>query len=273
MFLRHARTHTLALFGTLVAIAVLLAGCGSTLETAKVRGADEVAVPIITVDQYIDLSDLQEEGTLASGSGAGTLTQRLLQDESFELSPMVDLLHERTYGMYAERLPVTVMPEQQVIRTDRYQNFQLLDDASNDERLQNLNRLLVPEGYKKYNLGQDALLSDRQSKMFGAVPDQADALLFVSAHYEMIEDNPFWYWFLPINPDRAYIESSVRMEMIDRDGNTILEISKSARSNNHVNTVGGVTTEPDEIQPLCEEATENAVAAIDKVIQEELSGS
>lgn len=267
------RTHTLALFGTLVAVAILLAGCGSTLETAKVKEADQVAVPIITVDQHIDLTDLQEEGTLASGSGAGTLTQRLLQDESFDLSPMVDLLHSKTYGEYAERLPVTVMPEQRVIQTERYQNFQLLDEASHDERLQNVNRLLVPEGYKKYNLGQDALLTDRQPKMFGAVPDQADALLFVSAEYEMIEDNPFWYWFLPISPDRAYIESTVRMEMVDRSGDTILEISKTARSDNHVNTVGGVTMEPGKIQPLCKEATEQAVAAIDKVTKEKLAGS
>lgn len=272
MFSSSSRTHTLVLFGTLVAVAVLLAGCGSTLETAKVKEADQVAVPVIEVDQYIDLTDMQDGGTLASGAGAGTLAQRLLQDESFDLSPMVDLLHSKTYGEYAERLPVTVMSEQQVIQTDRYRNFQLLDKASSDERLQSVNRLLVPERYKKYDLKRD-LTSSRKQKMFGAVPDEADALLFVSADYEMIEDNPFWYWFLPISPDRAYIESTVRMEMVDRSGNTILEISRTARSDNHVNTVGGVTMEPSKIQPLCEEATEQAVAAIDKVTKEKLAGS
>ncbi|MFB6231974.1 MAG: hypothetical protein ABEL04_12560 [Salinibacter sp.] len=272
MFLR-PRKHPFALFGTLIAIAVLLAGCGSTLETANVKKADQVAVPIITVDQHIDLSALQEEGTLASGAGAGTLAQRLLQNEKFDLSPMVDLLDSKTYGPYAKRLPVTVMKEKNVIQTKRYRNFQLLDKASRDERLQNLNRLLVPEGYKKYNLGQDAPLADRQQKMFGAVPQEADALLFVSADYAMIEDNPFWYWFLPISPDRAYIEATVRMEMVDRNGNTILEISRTERSNNHVNTVGGVTMEPSKIQPLCEEATKQAVAAIDKVTKEKLAGS
>jgi hypothetical protein len=109
--------------------------------------------------------------------------------------------------------------------------------------------------------------------MFGAVPDEADAILLVSADYEMVEDNPFWYWFLPISPDRAYVESTVRMEMLDRDGNEIMEIVQTARSNNHVNTVGGVTTEASKIQPLCTEATEKAIKAIDKATKKELAGS
>ena len=243
------------------------------MDVSEVDQAETAAVPIITVDQYIDMTDLQDGGSLAEGAGAGALVQRLLQNDSFDLSPMVDLLQEKTYGPYANRLPATILPEEQVIQTDRYQNFQLLDDESNDERLQNLNRLLVPDGYKQYNLGQGALIGDRRQEMFGAVPEQADALLFVSADYEMVEDNPFWYWFLPISPDRAFIKSTVRMEMINREGDTIMEIVQTARSNNHINTVGGVTMEPSKIQPLCTEATKKAVQAIDAATKKELSGT
>jgi len=236
-----SKTSTLILSCTVVALAILLASCGSSKSSMDVLGveqAEQAAVPIITVDEYIDMTDLQEGGSLSDGSGAGALMQRTLDDDAFDLAPMADLLQERTFGTYAERLPLKIMPEEAVIQTERYKNFSLLDDESNDDRMQRVNRLEVPEGYKKYNVGQGSVFGDRQQQMFGAVPKKADAILLVSANYEMVEDNPFWYWFLPVSPDRAYVEATVRMEMLDRDGNEIMEVVQTARSNNHVNTVG-----------------------------------
>lgn len=270
-------TKTLALYcTTLVAAGLLLAGCGSSrssMDVSQVEQAEQAAVPIIAVDQDIDMTDLQGGGSLAQGDGVGAFAQRLLDDDAFDLSPMVDLLHEKTYGPYAERLPATIMPEEEVIETDRYQNFSLLDDESNDDRMQRVNRILVPEGYKNYSLGTGSVFGNRQQQMFDAVPEEADAMLFVSADYAMVEDNPFWYWFLPISPDRAFIEATVRMEMIDREGDAIMTIQQVARSNNHVNTVGGVTMQPDKIQGLCVEATEKAVQAIDAATEKKLAES
>ena len=273
-----SRTHAFTLCCTaMVAAALLLAGCSSSksaMEVSKVKQAEQVAVPIITVDQYIDMTDMQDGGSIASdGSGAGGLVQRLLQSDSFDLTPMAELLRERTYGKYSKRLPPHIMSEADVIETTRYKEFTLLDDESNDDRMQRFNRLKVPEGYKQYNVGQGSVFGNRQERMFGAVPDNADAILFVSANYEMIEDNPFYYNFLPISPDRAFIKATVRMEMLDRDGNEIMEIVQTARSNNHVSTVGGITTEPGKIQPLCTEATEKAVKAIDNATKKELAGA
>jgi hypothetical protein len=269
-------TRVFALCCTALAIVLLLAGCGSSkssMDVSNVERAEQAAVPIITVDKWIDMTDLQDGGSVASGDGVGGFIQRILDDDAFDLSPMADLLRERTYGTYAERLPVQIMPEESVVQTDRYENFTLLDKESSDDRMQRVNRLDVPEGYKKYNVGRGSVFGDRQQQMFGAVPDAADAILLVSADYEMVEDNPFWYWFLPISPDRAYVEASVRMEMLDRDGNEIMEIVQTARSNNHVNTVGGITAEASKIQPLCTEATEKAIKAIDTATEKELAGS
>lgn len=271
-----SKPSTLILSCAVVALGVLLTSCGSSkssMNVSDVESAEMAAVPIITVDQYIDMTDLQDGGSLASGDGVGGFMQRILNDDAFDLAPMADLLQERTFGTYAERLPVRIMPEEEVIGTERYKNFTLLDDESNDDRMQRVNRLKVPEGYKQYNVGQGSVFGDRQQQMFGAVPDEADAILLVSADYEMIEDNPFYYNFLPISPDRAYVKATVRMEMLDRDGNEIMEIVQTARSNNHVNTVGGVTTEASKIQPLCTEATEKAIKAIDKATKKELASS
>lgn len=271
-----SKASALVLSCAMVAVGLLMAGCGSSkssMNVSDVESAEVAAVPIITVDKYIDMTDLQEGGSLASGDGGGAFMQRILNDDAFDLSPMADLLQERTFGTYAERLPLRIMPEDEVIQTERYKNFTLLDDESNDDRMQRVNRLEVPEGYKKYNVGQGSVFGDRQQQMFGAVPDASDAILLVSASYEMIEDNPFYYNFLPISPDRAYVEATVRMEMLDRDGNEIMEIVQTARSNNHVNTVGGITTEASKIQPLCTEATEKAVKAIDTATKQELAGS
>lgn len=277
MMSESSSTRVFTLFCTALVAALLLAGCGSSkssMDVSQVEQAEQAAVPIITVDQYIDMSDLQEGGSVASdGSGTGALMQRILNDDAFDLSPMADLLQERTFGTYAERLPARIMPEEEVIQTQRYENFTLLDEESNDDRMQRVNRLEVPEGYKQYDVGQGSVFGDRQKQMFGAVPEEADAILLVSAGYEMVEDNPFWYWFLPISPDRAYVEATVRMEMLDRDGNEIMEIVQAARSDNHVNTVGGVTTEASKIQPLCTEATEKAIEQIDTATKEELAGT
>ena len=195
MVLESSNTHVFTWCCTALVAVLLLAGCGSSKSSMDVSGvqeAEQAAVPIITVDQYIDMSDLQDGGSVASGEGGGGLVQRILDSESFDLSPMADLLRERTYGTYSERLPTRVMSEEEVIQADRYKNFTLLDEESSDDRMQRVNRLEVPDGYKQYNVGQGSVFGDRQQQMFGAVPETADAILLVSADYEMVEDNPFW---------------------------------------------------------------------------------
>lgn len=246
---------------SLAVAALIVSGC-ATLDVGKVKEAENVAVPIITVDEYIGIEN----------GGTASLVQRLVEDDKFDLSPLVGELRTKVYNDYADRLPVNIMPEEAVIETERYQNFNLTGSASNDRRYENLQALLVPEGYKKYRIAQGALIADQQDDMFGAVPDRADAMLFASASYVLEEDNPWWYFFVPMGaPDRGYVEATVRLEMIDRSGDTILRISESRQSNDYVTMAGGLTLNASEIQPLCINATENAFAAVDQFIQEELS--
>lgn len=243
------------------------------MDVSQVEQAEQVAVPIIAVDQYIDMTDLQDGGSLAGGDGAGGFAQRVVNADAFDLSPMATMLRDKTYDTYADRLPATILPEEQVIQTGRYKNFTLLDDESNDDRMQRFSRIKVPEGYKQYSLGQGAVFGDRQQKMFDAVPDKADALLFVSAEYAMVKDTPFYYSLIPlVDVNQAFIEATVRMEMVDEEGNNIMTIQQVARSDDHVNTVGGITMNPDKIQKLCVGATESAVAKVDKATKKELKG-
>jgi hypothetical protein len=264
---RRSRFFLFAIAFTVTALG--LAGCSSTVETAKVKGTEAVAVPVITVDEHIDLSDVQSG---AGSEGIGTLVQRLLQDDSFDLSPMVEKLHANVYDTYAARLPGEVLSEEQVVGSERYQNFQLLDRESSDERLQRINSILVPDGYKKYNVAEGSVFGDRQKEMFGAVPDQADALLFVSANYAFEVDNPFWHMFLPFFPDQSVVEATVSMEMVNRSGDVILDVKRSAQSDERMTMVGGLNAEPDRIQALCFDATEKAFAKVDRFTKEELEG-
>jgi hypothetical protein len=234
----------------------------ATLDVAKVKQTEDVAVPIIYVDEYINIEDM----------GTAGLVQRLVQDEEFDLSPLVDTLHHNVYNDYAEQLPVTVMPEASVIQTDRYQTFNLVGDASTDDRYENLQSLLVPEGYKKYRIAQGALIADQQDDMFEAVPEEADGLMFASASYALVKDNPWWYFFVPFGaPDRGWVEAKVRLEMIDRSGDTILRVSETGRSSDYVTMAGGLTLSPEEIQPMCFTATEKAFSQVDTFIRSELS--
>lgn len=248
---------------TVLVLLVIFTGCASTIEVQQVRQADEVAVPIITVNEYIDMSHLDD-------AGFTTLVQRVAENEEYDLSPVVKKLRDKTFDEYAARMPFTILPESEVIRTDTYQNFNLLEKESNDQRYQNLQFLLVPDGYKKYNLGQGALLWNRQPKMFDAVPDQVDGLLFASAEYAMVKDNPFWYFFVPFVADRVYIEATIRYEMIDREGNTILRIVKSAKSKDHTRMVAGVNLDVDKIQDLAINATDLAFTKVDQFVKQEM---
>ena len=154
----------------LALVALVVSGC-STLELNKVKEAEDVAVPIITVDEYISIED----------GGAASLVQRLVEDDEFDLSPLVGELRTKVYNDYGDRLPVNIMPEEAVVETERYQNFNLTGSASNDRRYENLQALLVPEGYKKYRIAEGALIANQQDDMFGAVPDRADAKSSASA--------------------------------------------------------------------------------------------
>lgn len=253
----------------LLAVALLgivgLAGCSSSMQTTKVEGVDTAAVPIITVDENIDLTDVQD--------GGATLAQRLLDDDAFDLSPMVDTLRNNIFNEYAEQMPMTILPERQVIRTERYRNFNLLDRESSDERMQNLQNILVPDGYKKYDVAEGSVFGSRQQEMFGAVSDRTDALLFVSARYEMVEDNPFWHFFVPFTPDRAYVEATVDLEMVNRQGEVIMDISKTGRSEESMAMVAGLNLEADKIQSLCFTATARALSLVDTFTENQLQSA
>jgi len=247
----------------LMALIFILMGCGSTIEVAKVKQTKEVAVPIITVNEYIDMSNLDD-------TGLTTLMQRIAENEEFDLTPTVKKLRNKTYDEYAAQMPFTILPESEVIHTEKYQNFNLLQKEANDERYQNLQFLLVPDGYKKYNLGQGALLWNRQPRMFGAVPEQVDALLFASADYAMVKDNPFWFFLMPFAADRVYVKATIRYEMVNREGETIMRIVKSAKSRDYTRMVAGLNLDVDEIQGLATTATERAFVKVDEFVQEEM---
>jgi hypothetical protein len=242
---------------TLFAALLVFAGC-SSVDTAKIKDKENVAVTLISVDQYIDMTDVQSEAMIA---------QRILDDDSFDLTPMADQLRNNVFGRYQDRLPNNFLAEERVIDSDRYQSFRLFDNENFEDRFKKVN-VIAPEGYKHYK--PIYLNASMEKRMLKAIPDEADAMMFASIDYEFKEDSNFLFKILPFGTKQAVVKANLYMEMFNEEGDTIMKIHKSASSDNKMNMVGGISVKPDKIQDLCAEASRNVFEETDQYLKEEL---
>lgn len=243
-------------------IAGILTGC-KTVNVAQLEETEKAAVPVITVNKYIDMDDVTSKNSMEN-----TLIQRILDSDNFDLTPTVNKLQNKVHNAYDERLPVDIMEEDQVITTNKYKNFELYDDEDTEEAFTKFGAILVPEGYKKYAVENQ--LKGKKVKFFNAVPSEADAVMFATAQYAMIEDTPFLVGLLPFGAKKAAIKATIKLHMMDEEGNTILRIEESGMSDNDILMAGGISVNSSKIQELSVAATDEAFAAVDRYTEEEL---
>jgi len=160
-----------------VLFAIFSYGC-SSMNTAAVKKVDQAGVALIGVDKHIQFSD---EFAL------GSLVQKLAQDEKFDLKPMAEDLHNNVFGLYAQSVPFNLMPEEQVIETERYKTFRLYDSDLKEKNFKRGSNIITVKNYKDYKV--DYLGKSQREKLYNAIPGEADAMVLVGLSYKLVQEN------------------------------------------------------------------------------------
>ncbi|TYP92737.1 hypothetical protein LX73_2101 [Fodinibius salinus] len=227
----------------------------SSMDTSRVKKVDKAAVAIVGVEKHINYTDDFE---------IPQLVQRLAQSDKFDLQPIAENLHENTFGVYTEVMPFTLIPEEEVIETERYKNFELYNEGYEEATDGNSNFITV-KNYKKYN--PSGMLQGRRAKLFEAMPDEAEAMLMVGLSYKLFQENSM----IP-GVNKGKIEADLDIRLVKPNGERILTINKKAESDNSMKVVlDAAILDPDKIQPLVQDATDKAMAKAEEFIQDNLS--
>lgn len=225
------------------------------MDTSAVKKVDKAAVGIVGVEKYINYSDDFE---------IPQLVQRLAQSDKFDLNPIAEELHEKTFGSYTEAMPFTLIPEEEVIDTERYKNFELYNEGYEDA-IEGKTNFITVKNYHKYP--PRAMNQGRRAKMFEAMPDEAEAMLMVELSYKLFQENSL----IP-GVNKGKIEADLDMMVVKPNGERILNINKKAESDGSMKVVlDAAILDPDKIQPLVEEATGKVMLKAEDFILDNLA--
>ena len=246
----------LGIFTLLFSLMFVLTTC-STLDEAAVRKTNKVAVAIVGVDKYLQYS---------SGFAVGSLVQRLAESEDFDLQPIAEKLHNKTFGTYTKIMPFTLMDEEKVINTSAYKDFTLFEKESYEERFKKNSMFISAKDYMKYR--PEFLNRGHRKKLFKAMPEEADAMLMVGLSYWLKKQTSM----VP-GMTKAKAMAHLNMELVKPNGKKIMDIEKKAYSDEAMEIVfDWAILKPEKIRPLCVTATNKVMVKAEKFVKDELSG-
>ncbi len=232
----------------------------SSLDKAAVQKTDKVAVALIGVDKYIDFDN---------EFGAGVkVVQRLAASDKFDLEPVRKKLHKKVFNEYNKFLPFDLSDEQKVIGSKRYKNFTVYDDEKKEKNFKKgAKHFLQKDGYLSYHPDGFRGQQDKRKKFYKAMPSNADGMLLVSLSYKLVKENSM----IP-GVSKGRIKASLSMMLTQKKGNKIMDVRKSAKSEDDMKVVlnQGIP-DPSKIQPLCVEATDKVMGKAKTFIKEELA--
>lgn len=192
------------------------------------------------------------------------LVQRLAQSDKFDLKPIAKDLHNKTFGAYTEAMPFTLIPEEKVIGTERYKNFELYNEGYEDA-IEGRSNFITVKNYKKYR--PSSMMQGRRAKMFEAMPEEAEAMLMVELSYKLFQENSL----IP-GVKKGKIEADLDMMVVKPNGERILNINKKAESDGNMKVVlDAAILDPAKIKPLVEEATNKVMLKAEDFILNNLA--
>lgn len=246
----------LHLYVYLFVILLFVSAC-STMDTSAVKEIDKAAVAIVGVDKHLTYSEDFE---------AAQLVQRLAQSDKFDMQPVAEDLHEKTFGEYTRVMPFELIPEEEVIGSEQYKNFQMFDSESAEETFTKTSNFITVKNYKPYNPVN--MHRGHKSDLAEAIPEDANAMLLVGLNYKLVQENSL----IP-GVNKGKVEADLSMELVKPNGDRIININQKAKSDENMKVVlDAAILDPDKIQPLVMEATDKVMAKAAEFISDNLSG-
>ena len=210
----------------------------------------KVAVTTFWVSKHVGFEEL------GGAAGLAAAIASLCDDPNFNLQPVLDNFHNTFTKEYAKQFPFELMPEEDVIHTEAYKNYETRWGGDKDkDRNKLFQRYLTPDGYKPM---VESLIKGENSnsrQMIKMFPN-ADGVMFVSMGYDFVKKAV---------PFTAGVRAFVRIKLWNKDGKKVFSINEYGTSKKSVGIVAGIPImKAEKLLPLCESASEKLVADLSK---------
>jgi hypothetical protein len=176
-------------------------------------------------------------------------------DPRFNLTPILEKYHNNFFNDYSKEFPFELIPENEVVDTDKYKAFEPRFDVKNYDAA----NFLMFGNYKYiYEGNMGAYNEEGMAKLFA---DQADGVLFVYV------DFAFEKGFGLGSTMSIKMRATTRMALYNKTGEKVFAFSESERSKKTGVMIGGVPViKAEKVLPMCESALEELMGDLKKRI-------
>lgn len=186
--------------------------------------------------------------------------EKILKDSSYNITRIINDFDKVLREKFVQKFPFEVMAKEDVITTDGYKEIADLT------RFKSGNYYVVPgEGYVSI-AAWGAIAQDDEAikKAFEILPDDVDGVIIAYLNFNMYQSGGIG----PLSRQKVY--AVVNMKIFNRDVKRLFKLREKETSDTGIMAVGGIVTQPKEVMPLIDNASENLFVAMDKKLDKSL---
>ncbi len=224
-----------------------------------------VALTTLSTSRYIDFADT--DNNVAAAAAISTL----IGDESFDLTPSLEMVHDAFFKDLKKVFPFKMLDEKTVTSNEAYQQYdyttQLFtnkDGEVNEGKAKDVSAkmtedaIMVYPGYKWMSYASK-LSADRfrpELSMVEIFKNDAEGVLFIDLEYSFVENTLGIGGFTT-----ASIQSTISFTLYNKEGEKVIRTFITEKSKKKVPMVKGIPVmKPAKITQLCEDATKRVIA-------------
>ena len=265
-----------------------LSNVGSTVNTTRVRAVDDVAVVSIWTPNRLEahigsgnsVSGNASIGSFAEGKEAVEKNRRRAKPD---FSAAMKRVHSYAFGDLQAHVPFRFIDEGKVLSSGSYQNFEMKEARSPIAGLVDDPEDLYVAADRYRPIDPEEMRDAKWGELFSAIPSESDAVLTMKVEYRVgkqtaKEANETGGTqrrsrLQLENGDEAtaHVQAKVRTEFTDRQGRTVIKVTKSEWSDKPFSFVYGQGWDADDVTRPALEATENALRETHGFLKKKLS--
>ena len=217
------------------------------------------------------------------------------RQDDLHFAAAMDRTHEYLFGEFAATVPFALSEETPILQSGGYQSLTVTEGRMAAlARRQRSSSFVTPKRYRSFDA--DYLQGEALQKLYAALPSSPDGVLLATTRYRVLRDDvkheereerlkkaksseEEFKEVMKSNPaltdgDRVSLDVKARttIEVLDRQGNTVLKMTKRARSDTAFTFTYGEGWDTAQTKTAILEATNEALAEVTASVKEVLPG-
>lgn len=236
-------------FSLLTLVAVMF----TSTAFAPIAEKKNVAVVSCYVDKYIDVSGLDGAASMAA------VLATTAKDERFDLTSVLNTFHDDFFNNYAGQFNFNIVPEEQIIGSDKYKNYESKFGESEQDGSRLLDGSIPYAGYQV--LLPNALKKENSNKMrmLELFDEETDGVMFITLSFALKPKVAVG------GMGTAGVAAYMNITLFDEGGKKVFNFTEYATAKKSLPMVKGIPVmDIDKLKPLCEEAAANLMSDMTK---------